>query len=97
MDLNKQQKIFYLKLENLFNNELIKFINFNCKNPNYDANNKKVLSLLSNIYNIRGNEILYLILNKEKLRTINIFCSCGNKNKFFSLHFLVYIVLKKNA
>ena len=85
MDLNKQQKIFYLKLENLFNNELIKFINFNCKNPNYDANNKKVLSLLSNIYNIRGNEILYLILNKEKLRTINIFCSCGNKNKFFSL------------
>ena len=56
--------------------------------PNFSAclkYNKIILNkLISKYKEFKPKEILFLLNNKSKLNTINIFCKCGNKNKFLN-------------
>lgn len=66
----------------------IKELNLQCNNPTYTNYNKKLFKIICtscNYFIKTGQELLYLLDNINKLKTLHIFCKiCKKKNNFIN-------------
>ena len=74
-------------IRKLLENDLLKLINLNHKNPSRLRNNKIIINkFLLNNNEFTKTEIIYLLKNKNNLENLHIFCPfCGKKNIFNNL------------
>lgn len=72
-------------IKNFLDDSLIKQLKLNTEVPSNLKINKPILKQILNKYNWlqNANELIYLLLHKNELEKLHIFCPiCGNKNKF---------------